>query len=673
MILKFYKTDISKEKLKQLTNTTSKGTSMYDLMKAATFLGFESYGQKGDVKLVKKEDLPFIAHFSLSLEPKLYHFVIVSRITDNKITILDPSTKEKTLSIEEFRKLSTSNYLFIKETPNTIKRIRKDYIITERKKVFRKNRYKIFTIISEIITLTSLEIISLFFLKLIINNSLISKSLINFKFLIVIFSIILLLKIGLTYFINLTVTNLNNHLSYHYKSLLMRKILSLPNLYYQTITNGNFINLFAEVDIITELFTTSSFLALESSIILIFIYLYLNSISSFLVLLLFFTIFLLLGFIYISNIFNKNIIKSYFVSKDNYQTSINSIVINEEKIKGLNLGKIIHKRFKEKTSSLLLNTSRLLKYKFSTQSIITIIDNAIYLIILTIVGYLLITTKKISLATFILVESLVHLSLSHTKSIIALYLKREEYQKLKLRLNDILELEEEPLLFHQTKNLNSLKKEINIKNLTFKYYNIPILKNINLVINAKDKVFIYGASGSGKSTLVKLLGRYLPVHYNSISINEIDITHYNLATLRKMVTYISSNTILTTDTIKDSIYLSRHPNINSEKILSSSGVQKLFKEKKYNLATKISESASNLSMGEVARINLAQGLLNDSEIYILDECLSNVDIKLEKEIIKNILSIYHDKIIIYISHRISNKNLFNRIFYMNNGKCYEKK
>ena len=84
------------------------------------------------------------------------------------------------------------------------------------------------------------------------------------------------------------------------------------------------------------------------------------------------------------------------------------------------------------------------------------------------------------------------------------------------------------------------------------------------------------------------------------------------------------------------------------------------------------ENGENISMGERSRISLAQALFRPSEIYILDECLSNVDVGLEKEILEKILNYYQDKIIIYISHRLTNKNLFNRVLYIEKGKCYEK-
>ena len=123
--------------------------------------------------------------------------------------------------------------------------------------------------------------------------------------------------------------------------------------------------------------------------------------------------------------------------------------------------------------------------------------------------------------------------------------------------------------------------------------------------------------------------------------------------------------------IKDNIYLSRKPYFNQNTLLSITGVKKLFNDKNYSLDTILLEDGENISMGERSRINLAQALFKPSYIYILDECLSNVDVALEREILKNIINYYQDKIIIYISHRLNNKALFNRVFYLEKGKCHE--
>ena len=518
-----------------------------------------------------------------------------------------------------------------------------------------------------------LELLNLFSLKIILNNAIIIKSLQNLIILITCFLNLLILKTGLKFLINLGINKLCTIFNYKLKTLLIKQLLSLPNLYYQTKKKGIIISLFNDIDFITDYLLSSSFAFINSFIMLIFIYTFFSSLSKTMTFILVIANIVLLLFIFSQKRINKKIILTHYKIKDAYNTKLQQIVTKNEKIKGLHLENTIYKSFKKLTNLMSINNYKLAKYREIIQNTLVLLEGLIYLTILSIGGMLLITSENITLPNFLLVESLIFIGLRNMETLILIIFKYENYKKSKERLNDIFDYQKEILLLnshfnYQTKNLTIL-----ITNLTYKYYDNIILNNINLKINAKDKIFIYGPSGSGKSTLVKLLARILPVEYNHIKLGKIDITHYNLEDLRKIVTYISNEEILDNDSIKENIYLSRKPILNQDILISITGLKKLFTEKKYDLNTIIEENGENLSMGERSRINLAQGLLKQSEIYILDECLCNVDIALEKEILNKLIKFYQDKIIIYISHRTVNKDLFNRVLYFKKGKYYEKK
>ena len=82
----------------------------------------------------------------------------------------------------------------------------------------------------------------------------------------------------------------------------------------------------------------------------------------------------------------------------------------------------------------------------------------------------------------------------------------------------------------------------------------------------------------------------------------------------------------------------------------------------------IEENGFNLSGGERQRIVLARTLLTDFDVLIIDEGLNQVDIKLERKILKNILEKYPNKTIIVISHRLNNKDLYDKIVNFKDGK-----
>lgn len=642
---------------------------MYNLMRSAQTLGFKSYGKKGNITNISPKLTPFIAHVKIDEKRNIYHYVIVSKITAKKIIIKDPSSGSRELSLEEFNKISTDNYLFVENTikvkkfneRNILKEICSHFFIANKKTL-------ILILIATILTII-LELLNLFSLKVILNNAILVESLTNLYILIITFSILLLLKIALSFIINLHLNKLSSKLSYKFKMTLIKQLLTLPNIYYQTKEKGFIVSLFNDIDILID-YLISTFTTLINSVsIIIFIYIFFLTLSVETVLILLVSSIILLVFILYQNNFSKNMFSLYFKNKDIVNNFINKIINRIERIKGLNLNQTIEKNFSKVSVNSASTVYNLNRYKEIISNSLKTIENIIYFLIITISGILLIK-KDLTLPTFLLIESLIFIALRNTESLILLILKHQESIKVKERLNDIFMARKEVLLPFPNYNYNK-KLGITIKNLSFKYDENLILNNINLKINPNDKVFIYGPSGSGKSTLVKMLARLVPVKYNHIKLGNIDLAHYNLADLRNIITYIPGDEMLNKTDIKNNIYLGRKPYLNQDKLLKITGLKKLFKDKNYDINTVLDEDGENLSKGERNRVSLAQALFKPSEIYILDECLSNVDISLEKEILENILNYYQDKIIIYISHRLTNKSLFNRVLVMKEGKCYE--
>ena len=100
-------------------------------------------------------------------------------------------------------------------------------------------------------------------------------------------------------------------------------------------------------------------------------------------------------------------------------------------------------------------------------------------------------------------------------------------------------------------------------------------------------------------------------------------------------------------------------------------IRDIFKNSNLGLLTLIEENGFNLSGGEKQRIVLGRSLLKDFNILIIDEGLNQVDISLERKILKNIINKYKNKTIIVISHRLENMDLFNHVIKFSNHKIEE--
>lgn len=671
MIARYYNCNVSKDYLFKQKDSFPNGTTMYELYKLAKSLGFASFGKRGNINDIKKSSLPLIAHIKIDEKKDLYHYVVITNITNKKVTIKDPASKIKTLTLEEFKKIETGNYLFIKKTAS-IKRFTKIPIIKQ--EIFKtiiRTKKSITSLIFSIFVNIFLELLNLFSLKIILNNSLLVKSTYNLLVLVIIFLYLLVLKTCYNYFIQLISLKLTKKFSYQLKLNLMKQLLSLPNLYYQTKERSIIISLFNDIDVLSEAYLSFFVTIISSTLLLSFIYLFFLSLSKVLFSLLIISSIFLLIFIYSQKKLSAKIILKYYQIRDSYNNKLQQVIINNEKIKGLHLENIMFKKFRGITNLIEDESYKVNKYSYIIGSTLNFLESMIYLIALGIGGYLLITNNSIDLSTFLLLEGFILMGLKNVENLALIILKYQNSKKIKERLDDIFNYEKEMFLPFPKNSYLSNSLDIKISDLSFKYNDNFILKNINMHINPGDKVFIYGNSGSGKSTLVKLLDRLLPLTFGHIKLGNIDLTHYNLADLRNIITYVTNKEMISNGNIKDNIYLSRRPIINQDTLLSVTGLKKLFKDKHYNLNTLLLENGDNISMGEKSRINLAQALFKPSYIYIFDECLSNVDIALEREILKKLLNYYQDKIIIYISHRLNNKDLFNRVFYLEKGICHE--
>ena len=671
MVAKYYNCNVSRDYLERVSETIYDGTTMYGLRKVLLSLGFDAYGKKGNVSDIPKLSLPVIAHIKIDDKKNLYHYVVITNITDKRVIIKDPSNLIKSLSIDEFNKISTGNYLFVKKTASIKRFVKVKTIKNEILKLITSNKNILVLMIISIILSISLELLNLFSLKIIINNALTVKSTYNLVVLLLIFLYLLVLKTFYAYFIQLITMKLTKKFSYQLKLNLTKQLLSLPNLYYQTKERGIIISLFNDIDTFADSLLSGVLTFINSIIILVFIYLFFLSLSNSLALILIISSIILLIFIYSQKRLSTRLLSKYYKVRDNYNSKLQQVVVNNDKIKGLHLEEVMFKRTRKVTDTLEDESYRVSRYSEVIRNILSLLEGAIYLLVLGVGGILLITTTKISLATFLLLEGFIFMGLKNVENLVLIILKYQNARKIKMRLDDIFNYEKELLLPFPNSNYLTKNMDITISNLYFKYRDNLVLNNINMKIMSGDKVFIYGDSGSGKSTLVKLLGRFLPLSFGNIKLGNIDLTHYNLADLRNIVTYVSNKEMFSNTNIKDNIYLSRKPYFNQNTLLSITGVKKLFNDKNYSLDTILLEDGENISMGERSRINLAQALFKPSYIYILDECLSNVDVALEREILKNIINYYQDKIIIYISHRLNNKDLFNRVFYLEKGKCHE--
>lgn len=213
---------------------------------------------------------------------------------------------------------------------------------------------------------------------------------------------------------------------------------------------------------------------------------------------------------------------------------------------------------------------------------------------------------------------------------------------------------------YDNKNPMAFTKSIYLNKISFKHENKLIFNDFSLEVKKGQKIGICGKTGTGKSTLVDLImGLYLP-EQGEIKLDDIKITEENVSSYRKLFSQVDQNTYLVDSSINKNIALGVDQiNFDLEKIENSAKKAQAY-EFISNLPNKFSaligENGFNLSGGERQRLSLARALYKDTDVLILDEFTSSLDIKTEKAIMESIYSINHDKTIIMIAHRINTLN-----------------
>ena len=199
--------------------------------------------------------------------------------------------------------------------------------------------------------------------------------------------------------------------------------------------------------------------------------------------------------------------------------------------------------------------------------------------------------------------------------------------------------------------------DICFEKVSYSFNNINyVLKDIDLVIKAGNKVLITGSSGSGKSTLLKMIKGY---YKSNVRIGDKVVTN------PLNVVLISSSDLLFTDTIYNNLTLNNSKDIN--KIIDICCIDEIIKRFDLGYNTLLEENGFNLSAGQRQRIILGRSLSN-ADILLIDEATNSLNSNLERRILKKLFLYYKNKTIIVVSHRLDNLDLFDQYIKLSKGK-----
>ena len=199
-----------------------------------------------------------------------------------------------------------------------------------------------------------------------------------------------------------------------------------------------------------------------------------------------------------------------------------------------------------------------------------------------------------------------------------------------------------------------------------------IFSNLNLTINAYEKIGVVGRSGSGKSSIINALFRIIEPLNGEILIGDTVVNSVDLDDLRSEIEIVPQDPFLFEGTLRENLDIdTKFSDSDISKVLTDIKLFDLLSSNKKGLDMKIDENGSNFSMGEKQLICFARALLHKKKIVIFDEATANVDKKTEKVILDIIEKQFSACTVILISHKISNVMKCDRVIVMDKGSVIE--
>ena len=476
-IMKYYNIEVSHEELTLNLKMDSEGTNAYNIINVSKLYGLDGYGIHNSVDDIinGKVKLPIICHV---LKNSYYHFIVVYKVKNNHLIVMDPSTNNTKLDIETFKSLylNTSIVIYPVKKINIINNnkrlidIIKIYLNKEIKIIIKTILYSLFVILLTLF----LNTYTLLLIDYIIPNY-------KLKLLIIITFIFLLLgvyKSILNYYKNKLIIYLSKQISIYLNKEVINKFFNLPYLFFKNKSTSEVISRINDLEIFKEIFT-SIIVSLSTNIILIIVsMIVLLSIN--IKLFIINIISLVLYFIIVisfKNSFSKRT-EQLLDNKSIYNKILNENIYSYESNRNINQinNKIL--KIENKYKDYIHSESKyniLFNKQLTIKDILFIFTNILSLSI----SILLIINNSLTIGRLFLYTSIVYYFIEPIKEILDLGPNINYLKSIYNRINDLLLVKEK----EDIKDKYKIKGDIKINNICYSYNNIDyIIKNINVII-----------------------------------------------------------------------------------------------------------------------------------------------------------------------------------------------
>ena len=670
MILRFYGKHVSINKLRELTNVSREGASLYNIAEAAEGVGFHTRGIRTSFDDLEKVELPAIAHW------EGFHYTVLYEVKPDRVVLADPGIGLRKLSREEFERGWSGYLLLLTPTPKIEKVEESKTSIKRFLPLLKPYHGLLFEIFLASLLLQLFGLATPIFTQVVVDKVLVHKSTSMLNILLIgmlLIAIFQAVTSALRYYLLVHTTR---RIDMQMVVNFYRHILSLPMRFFEERKVGDILKRFNENARIRD-FLAGRTLSVTLDCLMVFVYLglmFYYNIKLTILALVFIPGYVILTVI-VTPIFKRQFREAFEKSAEADSQMVESVT-GVGTVKATAVERSIRWKLEGLIVKSLNVQFRSALAGMGTISVANLLQT-LNVIFLFWYGAHLVINGELSIGQLVAFNLLVG---NVTRPILNVVDLWREFQEINIafeRLNDVFDAKpEEDADGHALIKMPRIRGQIKFESVTFRYptrADKNALQNISLEILPGQTIALVGRSGSGKTTFANMLLRLHQPNEGRIFIDGYDLRQVSISSLRSQIGVVPQDVFLFSGTIRENIALG-DPDAPLERVVGAAmlaGAHEFISELPLGYATKIGERGQSLSGGQKQRIAIARALFKQPRILILDEATSALDSESERAIQQNLDQILKDRTTLIIAHRLSTVRNADGIIVMDRGAIVE--
>jgi ATP-binding cassette, subfamily B, bacterial MsbA len=349
-------------------------------------------------------------------------------------------------------------------------------------------------------------------------------------------------------------------------------------------------------------------------------------------------------------------------------------IVGQRIVKAFGMEEYERRRFDQATDDLFGVNLRVARISALNSPLIEFVGYASFVPFLMYANYQM--SRGFSVGAFVAFVAILFRLYEPVRKLSRMHLHFQQAFASSSRIFELLETDVEIKERPGATELPPFSGEVCFENVSFSYSDhseLPVLKDVNLTIEAGEIVALVGKSGAGKTTLASLMPRFYDVASGRLRIDGVDVRDVTLRSLRRQIAVVTQDTFLFDDTIRNNIAYGRADRPLEEIVEAARAafIHDFIESLPAGYDSVVGERGQRLSGGQRQRLAIARAILKDAPILILDEATSSLDTESERLVQAALYNLMERRTTLVIAHRLSTVRRADRIVVMDQGQIVE--